>query len=346
MTLQATILKTLLKLPDGMLVRLSGGKAMSVSGQTLDARMQYLDHMMNQRPPIHSVPAQYGRKAAADFWAMIAPAPVPGVTMEDIRISHDGLVVPARAYRPQDQNPLAPLLVWYHMGGGVIGGLDMADHICATLATRARGPVISVDYRLAPEHKFPAGLEDAMTAYEWALMNGARFGAPAGMVAVGGDSMGGNFSAVICQEARENGLPQPVLQLLVYPALDMARQGPPYAAYGDLSFLSRDTMAWFMTQYLEAGTMMDQPRLSPARTHHLEGLAPAIIVTAGFDALRDDGPEYARALKGEMVLVIERCFETLPHGFSAFAGVSPAAQAACETIGDLLAQGYASWVQG
>ena len=151
-------------------------------------------------------------------------------------------------------------MVFAHFGGGVIGDLDTCEVFCGDPGQGRRGPVLSVDYRLAPEDRFPAGLDDMLAAYRWARDNAARFGAPAGKAAVGGDSMGGNFAAVICQEMRRRGEPQPALQLLIYPALDVASETQSMTTYADAWPLSRDTMEWFMGHYLGPETIPADPR--------------------------------------------------------------------------------------
>lgn len=332
MPLRSTITRTILRLPDPVLIRLSGGKPLMISGHTLDARLQFLDHAARSRPALHTLPPEQARAGVNRFWADIAAEPEPGVKWEDREIRARGKGVRVRIYRPDHQNARRPVIVYAHMGGGVIGGLETCHAFCSLLSARTGAPLISVDYRLAPEHRFPAGLEDVLSAYEWALSHAAGLGAPAGRAAIGGDSMGGNFAAVICQECRREGLPQPALQLLIYPALDMAQASPAYATYGDLVFLSRATMDWFTDLYLPPGTDPTIARLSPGRHLDLEGLAPALIYTAGFDPLREDGPAYARALREDLVEAPDVCFETLAHGFTAFMGICPAARAACRRI--------------
>jgi acetyl esterase/lipase len=221
------------------------------------------------------------------------------------------------------------------MGGGVIGDLETSEAFCAILAGALRAPVISVDYRLAPEHRFPAGLDDVMAAYRSVRDNAARFGAPAGAAAIGGDSVGGNFAAVICQRLRDAGEPQPALQLLIYPAVDMASETPSMSLYANAFPLSRATMDWFMGHYLGPQDDPADPRLSPIRAKDLAGLAPAVVVTAGFDPLVDQGEAYARALRTAGSPVTYRCYDSLAHAFTSFTGAVPAADAACREIAAL-----------
>jgi acetyl esterase/lipase len=199
--------------------------------------------------------------------------------------------------------------------------------------------VLSVDYRLAPEHRFPAGLEDVLAAYRWGRDNAARFGAPAGRCAIGGDSMGGNFAAVICQALERAGEPQPDLQLLVYPCVDVACESASMTTYADAFPLSRPLMDWFIGHYMGPQDDPKDLRLSPLLEPDLMGLAPAVVVTAGFDPLLDQGEAYARRLKAAGVPVVYRCYDSLAHGFTAFTGAVPCADVACREIAGLVREG-------
>lgn len=340
MSLRSMFLRWMLRAPDGLLIRASGGKPMVIDGHQLDARLQFLHHAAGSRPPLSSLPVEAARKGIDAFMASIADQVPESVSTEDFRLSHDGRSMGARLYRPTVQDPAAPMMVFYHMGGGVIMGIDTVNAFCGMLSEQTQAPVVSVDYRLAPEHKFPAGLEDAIAAYEWALANAERYGAPAGVAAVGGDSMGGNFAAVVCQEMKKDDKPQPVLQLLIYPATDLSETLPSMETYGQISFLTTDMVDRFQELYLPEGMEPNTPRISPAQSHDLEGLAPALVFTAGFDSIRDYGAQYARQLKGEMVPVRYKVFDTLAHGFTAYTKVCPAAKSACEEIADSVARAY------
>ncbi|HEX4712476.1 alpha/beta hydrolase, partial [Phenylobacterium sp.] len=248
--------------------------------------------------------------------------------------------IPARIYRPKVQDPEAPLMVFAHMGGGVIGDLEICHAFCTILARAGRGPVLSVDYRLAPEHRFPAGLEDVLAAYRYGRDNAERFGAPLAQAAIGGDSMGGNFAAIACQELKRAGEPQPVLQLLIYPCVDVACESASMTTYADAFPLNRATMDWFMGHYMGPGDSPADPRLSPLRAKDLSGLAPAIVVTAGFDPLLDEGEAYARRLKEAGVPTVYRCYDGLAHGFTAFTGAVPCADVACREVAGLVRVGF------
>jgi acetyl esterase/lipase len=194
--------------------------------------------------------------------------------------------------------------------------------------------VLSVDYRLAPEHRFPAGLEDVLAAYRWARDNAGRFGASD--VAIGGDSVGGNFAAIVCQELKRTGEPQPAAQLLIYPCTDVGSETPSMTTYADAFPLTRPLMDWFIGHYLGPDADPADPRLSPLKAKDLSGLAPAVIATAGFDPMVDQGEAYARRLRAAGVPVDYRCYDGLCHAFTAFTGAVPAADAACREIAGLV----------
>ena len=332
MSLQATIARLLLKLPDSWLVKMSGGRPVQIGGRTLDARLQFIAHGAKDAPPMSSLEPAVARAASAQGLAMFA-GPLPeGVTSEDSEIKLGNRTIPIRIYRPFGQDPNIPLMMFYHFGGGVIGDRDTCHECCALRAKICKGPVVSVDYRLAPEHKWPAGLNDAIEAYEWGMKEAESFGAPPGQAAIGGDSMGGNFAAIIAQEMLREHKPQPVLQLLIYPATDVRSETPSMHLYGEAYPLTKDTMDWFMDQYMPEGADPEDPRLSPLSSTQLEGLAPAIVITAGFDPLVDQGKAYADRLTDAGNDVTYRCYDSLAHAFTAFMNVTPAARKACEEI--------------
>ena len=337
---QKMMLKGLMSLPTSLLRGLSGGGAVYEGGRTLDPRLQFLANAARRQPPMTGFPPEVARAGAAAAFVSVAGAPEPGVTWEGLSIAGPGGAIPCRAYRAGNQDPTAPVMVFAHMGGGVIGDLETCHTFCTILAKIARCAVLSVDYRLAPEHRFPAGLEDVLAAYRWARDNASTLGAPAGHVAIGGDSMGGNFTAILCQEMKRLGEPQPVLQMLIYPAVDVASETQSMSTYADASPLSRATMQWFMGHYLSPGDDPADVRLSPIRQKDLSGLAPAVIVTAGFDPLVDQGEAYAKRLRDAGVPVTFRCYDSLAHAFVAFTGVVPCADVASREIAGLVREGF------
>ncbi len=343
MSFQRTLAKTVSRLPPGLIRAMAGGKAITIEGRTLEPQLQLIAWNGRNAPPMSSLPAEAVQAGVKAQLALLADAPEPGVAVEDFDIpGPDGNRIPVRAYRPEAQEPRHPLMVYYHMGGGVIGDLETCHAWCSILAKGSRAPVLSVDYRLAPQHIFPAGLNDCIAAYEWALVHAPRFGAPGGQAAVGGDSMGGNFSAVICQMMKREGKTLPALQLLIYPAIDISRDTPSKTAFGQTFSLSQDTMDWFMQQYLPEGFDKTDLRVSPGQAADLSGLPPAVVITAGHDPLADEGDAYALRLREAGVAVSHRCYDTLAHAFTAFTFISPGSRKACEEIACLVRDMYAN----
>lgn len=330
--MQAFILSLLLMLPKSWLVKMSGGKPLQIGTRTLDPVMQFFAHQGASQPPMSSLTPEEAREGANTAFRSMAPKPLASVRRESFELELSGRKLPARKYFPQNQNPKAPLLVYFHMGGGVIGELDTCDFLCQLIAEKTSSPVLNVEYRKAPENKYPAAVNDAIEAYEWALSHSKEFGAPEGEAAVGGDSMGGYLSAYLSLKMRDQDKPLPTYQLLIYPAVDIASDTPSMTEYGDCYPLTKDTMDWFMAQYLPEGTDASQQDLNPLKAESLEGLPPAIIVTAGFDPLVDQGALYAERLKAEGVYTDYHCYDSIFHGFTAFTKVSDAARDACDDI--------------
>jgi acetyl esterase/lipase len=344
---QKFILKTLLSLPSPILRAMSGGGVVYRGGRTLDPRFQFFAHAAKKMPAMTTLPPDVARDASAKGLAAVGGPSEPGVRTETLAIdgpnsSGGGGPLPLRAYRPDDQDPAAPLIVFAHFGGGVIGDLETCHAFCGILARIARTAVLSVDYRLAPDHRFPAGLEDVLAAYRWGRDNAARFGAAPGVAAIGGDSMGGNFAAIIAQEMQRSGEAQPAVQILIYPAVDVASETASMDIYADAYPLSRPIMEWFMGHYMGPDADPADPRLSPNKTADLSGLAPAVVITAGFDPLVDQGEAYAKRLQAAGVPVTYRCYDSLAHGFTAFTGAVPAADEACREVAALVRAAFAS----
>jgi acetyl esterase len=340
---QKTILKLIMSLPSPILRAMSGGGVVYTGGRTLDPRFQFFANAAKKLPPMSSVSPAEAVAGSAKGLAVVQGPLEPGVRTESLSIEGPNGPIPARAYRPENQDASAPLIVYGHMGGGVIGDLETCNAFCSILARIVRTAVISVDYRLAPDHKFPAGLEDMLAAYRWARDNTGRFGAAPVAPAIGGDSMGGNFAAIIAQEMARKGEPAPAAQILIYPAVDVASETPSMTTYADAYPLTRATMDWFMGHYMGADADPADPRLSPDKTADVSGLAPAVIATAGFDPLVDQGEAYAKRLDQAGVPVRYRCYDSLAHGFTAFTGAIPAADAACREIAELVRETLEYW---
>jgi len=265
------------------------------------------------RPPYHQLAPKDARQMFRDTRpASTPPAPEIG-EVKDLRA--DG--IPFRLYRPKGV-PAAtalPALIFFHGGGWVIGDLETHDVLCRQLTAGAGISVVNVDYRLAPEHKFPAALDDAWAATRWVAAHTGELGIDAGRLAVGGDSAGGNLAAVVALLARDHGGPSLALQVLTYPVTDVAAESASYAEFADGFMLTRDSMRWFIAHYLTSKQDALDWRVSPLRAPSLAGVAPALVVTAGFDPLRDEGEAYARRLREAGVRVDMICYGGMIHGF-------------------------------
>lgn len=242
--------------------------------------------------------------------------------------------LPARLYRPSAER--LPLLVFFHGGGWVLGNLDSHDATCRALANRAHCAVLSVTYRLAPEHRFPAAADDATEATRWALGHADELGLDPSRVAVGGDSAGGNLAAVVARRFRDSGQSSLVAQLLIYPVTDHDFDRPSMRDQRADNVLTIDSMRWFWDHYVGEDGDPLHPDASPIRAADLSGLPPAIVVTAELDPLRDEGDDYARALAGAGVPVQHVQAEGMTHGFVGMAAAVPKAAAYVEEIGQRL----------
>jgi len=283
------------------------------------------------RPPYHELTPKDARQMFRETRpASTPPAPQIGA-VRDV-LTEGAQAIPLRVYRPpgvSDSRRL-PVLVYFHGGGWVIGDLETHDVLCRQLTAEAGVSVIAVDYRLAPEHKFPAAADDAWAATRWIAAHAAELGVDADRLAVGGDSAGGNLAAVVALLAREAGGPRIALQILLYPVTDLVSESQSYADLADGYMLTRDSMRWFRAQYLAREQDAADWRVSPLRAPSLAGLPPALVVTAGYDPLRDEGEAYARRLREAGVSVDAISFGGMIHGFvpmgrlidTAFRGVS------------------------
>jgi acetyl esterase len=264
-------------------------------------------------PPAYTLTIQEARaRARATF---VPDDPEPIAEMTDVAIDNGNAVVAARAYYPGLDHPL-PILVFFHGGGWILNDLDTHDRLCSTLATSADCVVLSVDYRRSPEHKYPAAIEDARSALEWVASNAAAIHGDASRIAVGGDSAGGALAATLAKLVRDEGGPQIRAQLLFYPVTDyLEPRTKSYDERGVGYSLTRDYMAWAWAAYLPAEWSRDDPYLFPLRGD-LAGLPPAIIYTAEYDPLRDEGAAYAEKLRNAGVPVEFTNAEDQMHGFA------------------------------
>ena len=257
--------------------------------------------------------------------------------VEEVEIPGPAGTIPARLYvpTPPADGPL-PLLVYFHGGGWVIGDLETHDAPCRFLAANCGAQVLAVDYRLAPEHPFPAAVEDAFAAYAWATGYPGDPPVAVDRVAVGGDSAGANLAAAVCLRARDGTVPPPAMQLLIYPVTECSRELPSRHLFREGFLLTRRDMDYFEDRYLPAGTDRGDPRVSVLQADDLSGLPPAYVATAGFDPLRDEGEAYAERLREAGVQVALRRHPGLVHTFANLTAICPSArQAMLEACGAL-----------
>jgi acetyl esterase len=243
--------------------------------------------------------------------------------------------IPIRIYRPAGDG-LLPCLVYYHGGGWVIGTVDTTDAVCRAVANRAGCVVVSVDYRLAPEHPFPVPLDECFAATEWVAANGAEIGVDKNRLAVGGDSAGGNLAAAVCLKARGNSFPSIRMQLLVYPVTEHSFDTGSYADNGDGYLLTIDMMQWFWEQYLTDDGDGSNPLASPLRAATHDRLPPALVITAEYDPLRDEGEAYAHKLLDAGVPTTLARYDGMIHGFWQMLAVLPAASKAVDQASNAL----------
>lgn len=276
------------------------------------------------RPPRHTLTPQENREGSHRLIPYMGdPAPVAEV--KDISIPRRDRAapkegaVPVRVYRPEHSSDPLPVLVYFHGGGWVIGDLEIADRPCRSLAALAECVVVSVDYRLAPEHPFPAGLEDCCTVVEELAKHSDEYGIDPARLAVGGDSAGGNLATAVCQLARGDG-PEIRHQLLIVPVTDCDLDRESYREFADGPYLTRADMAYYFQHYVGDSDRTD-PRIAPLRSADLSGLPPATVITAECDVLRDEGDAYAGALAESGVAVEHRRFDGMFHPFFQMAGI-------------------------
>ena len=266
-------------------------------------------------PPTHTLTPDAARRFYRERRAITQPDPTPVAEVRDLAADGPAGAIPVRLYRPAGLASPAPALLYLHGGGWVIGDLETHDVLCRALAAQAGVVVVAVDYRLGPEHRFPAAVDDAVAAMRWLHREASALELDAERLAIGGDSAGGNLSAVVALTLRDAASPIRLRQqLLIYPGTDMRAVAPSHTTNGEGYLLTRDTIAYFRGHYIEVAQWADW-RASPLLHPDLSGLPPAFVLTAGFDPLRDEGRQYADALSAAGTPAQYVCFERQIHGF-------------------------------
>lgn len=291
-------------------------------------------------PPTHTLSPEEARRFYRERRFFTQPDPASVAEVRDLRADGPAGTIPLRLYRPltASAGTRLPALVYYHGGGWVIGDLETHDTLCRELSNASGCAVVAVDYRLAPEHRFPAAVDDCLAATRWVRTHAASLGIDAERIAVGGDSAGGNLAAVICIAARDAGDLPIRFQLLIYPATDGRRSAPSHASNGEGYLLTRDTVRYFHDHYIDHPDLDLDWRASPLLHPDLSRLPPALVITAGFDPLRDEGAQYAQALTEAGNSAGYICFERQIHGFITMGRVLDEARAAVAMCGAELAR--------
>ena len=335
--LEAAAARGLLNLPAPML-RLLAGTPIVRDGQTLDVQTQLLLRLqrlqgnaaLGGRDPAHE------RRVMDAQCRLLEPRAVGAIQTRAVRLSGGAGPIDGRLYRPDGAPARAPALVFYHGGGFVIGSLDSHDGICRALAARAGCVVVSAAYRLAPEHPAPAAVEDAVAAFRDIANRADGLSLDPTRLAVGGDSAGGNLATVVAQQTADDDI-APAFQLLFYPAVDFAEDRESVRTFARGFLLEKASMDWFHGHYIPASMDNRDPRVSPIHGR-LAGLAPAHIITGGFDPLRDEGEAYAAALAAAGTKATHRRLPSMIHGFLNFAGAVRGADAATTRAAQVLAE--------
>ena len=294
-------------------------------------------------PPVHELSVPDARLALRKLQFAFRPERPAGVTQREVTLTRgaaEGGPLAARLYRPAVPAAATgdlPALVWFHGGGWVLGDLDSHDVLCAELCLLASAAVLSVDYRLAPEHRFPAAVEDAAFAVRWLRQHAAELSVDPGRIAVGGDSAGGNLAIVAALLLRDAGDPPLRFQLLVYPSTGPKDATPSRLLFSEGLGLTRDTMRFFGANYLRSKEDSADWRVAPLRAANFRGLPPALVITAECDPLCDDGKLYAEKLRAEGIAAEYTCYPGVLHGFFPLGKAYDAANEAVRQAGRALA---------
>ena len=330
--LEAAAYRGVLGLPEPV-QRVLAGRPVARDGQVLAPDVHLTLRLMQviREPGLGDVPVPDGRRLLRRQ-AGLAGGRLPIGSVRDLRVGDR----PGRLYAPRNAPAVGPLLVFFHGGGWVLGDLESHDPVCRFLAERAGVRVLAVDYRLAPEHPFPAAYDDCLAGFCWVVDHAAELGADPQRLAVGGDSAGGTLAASVAIAAAREGLPL-AFQLLVYPGTDMRGETESREAFNEGLILDQRFMDLCKASYLPRAEDVTDPRASPLLAEMPDGLAPAYVVTAGFDPLRDEGEAYARRLSDAGVEVELRRFPDQLHGFLQMVGVGRTSRAAVAEVAAALA---------
>lgn len=337
------LFQSALYLPEPILSVLAGQSMARTDIPALDVRARFHAWFVTRfRTATGSSPSDR-RQSTLLSLALLDGLPPATVACSTITVAGPAGPLPSRLYRPVSApKHNAPILVYFHFGGCVLGDLDTCHTACALIADKAACLVLSVAYRLAPEHRFPAAVDDALAAFRWVHACAGDIGADPQRIAIGGDSAGGYLAAAASLCLRDEGEVLPFLQLLIYPVLEMNRLAMPPTPFDRNYPLSRDDMIWFADLYMRDTRDAEDPRCSVARAERLAGLPPTLLVQAGHDLLFAEGEAFGRRLEEEEVPLVRLSYPTLPHAFTAMSGGLPKAHAALAEIAHTLAAAFAA----
>ena len=317
-------------------INILAGPPVAVDGRTLDGRTQWLLQLLARsgQPPVEKSSVVEARSEYDAFMLEMGGHPAPIGEMVDRIVEASTGRLRLRIYRPAGTVArLLPTILYFHGGGWVLGSLEGYDLVCRYICARTGCAVVAVDYRLAPEHKFPAAIEDAVASFRWLAENATELGTDPARIVLAGDSAGGNIAAVAARLLRDEPRP-PCLQWLMFPVTSLAFDTPSYRSCGEGFFVTRAAMEWFRGHYLNSLSEIDDPRASPLGASDLSGVAPALVFTNGIDPLRDEGKAYADRLATAGVKTFHREFDSLIHGFI---GMRGAIHAAARAMDDMVA---------
>jgi acetyl esterase len=339
--LSGTLGRSLHRLPVALKRRLAGPPVVR-DGLPLDLDVQLLlaARRMAREPEIYELPVEKARVSYRRQFGALTPACERVYDVSELTIPGPAGDIPARVYSPAPAGKPLPLLVHFHGGGHVVGDPDTCDYVSRRVVHRAGAVVLSVDYRMAPEHPLTAPSEDARAAYLWAREHAGELGADPDRIAVGGDSAGAKLGTVVCLDCKAAGDPLPAFQWLVYPVTDVSRRTRSRDLLGDAFLLTEPVISWFNAHFLGDGDPTDV-HASPLLAEDLSGLPPAYVATGGFDPLRDEGEAYAKHLEESGVPTTLQRFPSLIHGFANLTAVSPAAREAVDQTIEALREGLA-----
>jgi acetyl esterase len=304
--------------------------------RTLDPQLAALLEAGKDAPKIEDQDPAIARQIYEERVRQLGEQRLEMAKVEDRRVPGTGGDIPIRIYWPTGATETLPVLVYLHGGGWVLGSLDSYDAVARRIAHGGGCIVVSVDYRLAPEHKFPAAVDDALAAFSWAVANAANIGGDPKRVAIGGDSAGGNLASVVSQTAASKDGPKPCMQFLLYPVMQQETSTDSYGECAEGYLLTRPMMKWFVERYRRTDADATDPRAAPLLAPSHAGLPPTLIACAGFDVLRDEGTAYARKLRQAGTPVRCRVFDSLIHGYFSMCEISEAARNAVQvSLADL-----------